>query len=126
MPRPAAADPLIPFPVRLRTSQVEVWRLEALKAGVTLSDLLRSHLTIESAKPLGKAVPLKRVKLTASPAVDPELTRAINRAGNNLNQIARNINSAMLIGDGVHLVSLLTEMKKIRETLDAIYSHQAS
>ena len=125
MSRPAAVDPLVPFPVRLPTSVVERWRVEAETRGVTLSDLLRSHLTVEAAKPLGNAVPLKRVKLVAAPEVDPELTRAINRAGENINQIARNINTATLVGSGVNVVTVLIEMKKIRETLDAIYAHQA-
>lgn len=47
------------------------------------------------------------------PKHDPALVAAINRYGNNLNQIARALNTANLVGDEVDLL-------KVRATLDEI------
>ena len=91
MARPNATDPLIPLPVRLPTSTVERLRAEATAAGVSLSDVLRSHLTLAEAKPLGKPRPRRRepTKLGAVSGADPVLLRALSGIGNNMNQIAR-------------------------------------
>ena len=124
MARSPAVDPLIPLPMRLPTSTVMRLREQAAAAGVTMSDVLRSHLTLAEAKPLGKPVPRKRPpKLAAVSGVDPLLMRQLASIGSNINQLAHRVNSVSAAGDTLNLISVLTELQQIERHLRDISNH---
>lgn len=126
MARPTVPDPLIPLPVRLPTSLVERLRAQAEAAGVTVSDVLRSHLDIAEAKPLAKPRPqFRSKKLGEVSGADPALMRQIAGIGNNLNQLARTVNAGLLGGAGVDAVEILMRMEAIERHLNAISRHHA-
>ena len=105
---------------------VERLRAEAEAAGVTLSDVLRSHLTLAEAKPLAKPRPQFRPKkLGEVSGADPALMRQIAGIGNNLNQLARSVNAGLLGGSGVNTVEILMRMEAMERHLDAISRHHA-
>ena len=100
MARPFVEDPLIPLSVRLPTSTIERLYEEATAKGCSVSDVLRSHLSLADAKPLGKPRPRRRepMKLGAVSGADPVLLRELASIGNNMNQLARGVNGALLGG----------------------------
>ena len=126
MPRPPAADPLITLPVRLPRSTVQGFRDQAAKAKCTVSDVLRSYLMLEAAKPLAKAKPRKRQpKELAKPSgSDPLLLRQLSAIGNNVNQIARTMNAACITGEQLQIVDVLTVLALIEKQLDRIATPQ--
>lgn len=119
MPRPNAKDPLIPLPVRLPASTVERLRAQAEYQGCSVSDVLRAHLTLEGAKPLGKPKPRKRApkKLGSVSEIDPTLAREIASIGNNINQIARVINQGLLNGSTMDSIKLLVVLQAIDQRI---------
>lgn len=119
MPRPPADDPLIPLPVRLPESTVERLRAQALAAGCTVSDVLRSHLTLAEAKPLAKPRPRRREnkKLGAVSGADPELLREIASVGNNMNQLARSVNHGLLVGTQMECIEILAILRSIEQEM---------
>lgn len=119
MPRPNTKDPLIPLPVRLPASTVERLRAQAEEHGCSVSDVLRAHLTLEDAKPLGKPKPRKRSpkKLGAISEIDPTLVREIASIGNNINQIARVINKGVLNGSTIDSIKLLVALQAIDQRI---------
>ena len=126
MARPSALDPLIPLPVRLPTSLVEQLRAQADASGVTLSDVLRSHLTLVEAKPLAKPRPQFRPKkLGEVSGADPALMRQIAGIGNNLNQLARTVNAGLLGGSGIDTAQLLLHMAAMERHLDMLAKSHA-
>jgi hypothetical protein len=127
MARPNAEDPLIPLPVRLPTSTVKRLRAQATAAGCSLSDVLRSHLTLAEAKPLGKARPVKQQKYTGKlNKADPELMRALAGIGNNLNQLAHGVNHSNLLGEPIARVHILSILRNIEQKLEALAAQNAS
>ena len=61
----------------------------------------------------------KKTKRRAPP-VNKDLMRELAKVGNNLNQIARHINTSKKSGIDVSAVEALTELREIRAILDAI------
>ena len=122
MARPNAEDPLIPLPVRLPRSTVERLRGEATAAGCSVSDVLRTHLTLAAAKPLGKVRPRRRepTKLGAVSGADPALLRGLSGIGNNVNQLARSVNAKKLDGTPMQCVELLVTLAAIERELMTI------
>lgn len=120
MPAKKSDDPLLPVPCRLPASVVARFASQAKEKGVTLSDVLRSHLTVEEAKPLGKPVPRKRTRLAAVSAADPALLRQLASIGNNLNQIAKAVNESNKSAKPVEMVSLLVTLKSIERSLEKL------
>jgi len=126
MPRPSASDPLIPLPVRLPTSTVERLRRQALDTGFSLSDVLRSHLTLSEAKPLGKPIPRRRAPMLAPVSgIDPVLLRQLASIGSNVNQIAHQVNSGALAGTTLDMLAVLIELQQIERHLRAIVAHRS-
>lgn len=125
MPAHRSDDPLIPLPVRFPTSLVARMREQSTKSGTTMSDMLRSYLSLTEAKPLGKPVPRRRpVKLApASTSVDPALLRQLASIGSNLNQIAHQANATALTYQQLDLVQLLAGLNHIEAHLRAIADH---
>lgn len=98
MPAPRADDPLVPFACRVPASIATRLRAEAAETGTTVSDVLRSHLTLAEVKPLGKARPRRREnkRLASVSAADPALMQALRQIGINVDQIAFCLNSVRL------------------------------
>lgn len=110
MARPKSDDPLVPVPIRLPSSIAEELRARADAAGCTVSDVLRSQIQADQVKPLGKVRPAARrakSKLAAANVADPEIRRVICTMGNNLNQLAKCVNSGALTGTGVQCNDVL-------------------
>ena len=127
MARPNAADPLVPFPVRLPALLATRLKREAEDAGVTNSDVIRRYLQLADAKPLGKPRQVQRQKYTGPVnAADPKLMQALAGIGNNLNQIARGINHSNLKNEPLARVYILAELRKIELHLQAIGAKNAS
>ncbi len=126
MPKPPATDPLIPVPLRLPTSTVLMLRDQAEKANCGVSDVLRTYMTLEAAKPLGKPKPRQRQpKELAKPSgSDPLLLRQLSVIGNNVNQIARAMNTACITGERLQIVDVLTVLVLIEKQLDRIATPQ--
>jgi len=122
MARPTAKDPLIPVPVRLPSTLAAHLRALADAGGCTLSDVLRAHLSLEAAKPLGKPRPRRREprRLGAVSGTDPALMRDLAAIGNNLNQIARVANSAALAGTPIDCIRILASLKAIEQRISGI------
>jgi hypothetical protein len=126
MARPNADDPLIPLPVRLPRSAVERLREQATAAGCSLSDVLRSHLTLADAKPLGKPRPRRREpKKLGTVSADPVLLRELASIGNNINQLARNVNSGLLGGTPIDCVLVLASLRAIEQQIMLIGERHA-
>lgn len=120
MPRYPATDPLVLLPCRLPASLVARFAKRAKEQGVTLSDVLRAHLTADEAKPLGKAVPRKRAGLAKVSGADPRLLRQLVGMGNNLNQIAKAANVASKTAQPMPIIELLITLKSIEKSLEKL------
>lgn len=83
------------------------WHAAAAAAGMTLSDLFRSHPLL-STKPVGRAIRRR----AAHAGADPALLAGIAKAGNNLNQLARWCNSYKSAADCVQVLSALTAIQR--------------
>ena len=126
MPRPHVDDPLESISFRLPLSTILEIKDEAAKANCTKSDVLRTYLTLEAAKPLGKPKPRQRQpKELAKPSgSDPLLLRQLSAIGNNINQIARTMHAACITGEWLQTVEVLTVLVMIEKQLDRIATPQ--
>lgn len=125
MPANKSSDPLTSLSVRFPFSLVQKLRVQSVQSGVTVSDVLRSHLTLAEARPLSKPVPRRRPKhLAPVSGADPALLRQLAGMGSNLNQIAHQINACALAGEALPALRLLTELQQIERHLRAISDHQ--
>lgn len=123
MPAVPAADPLIPVPCRLPKSMAARFRTEADERGTSVSDVLRSYIKLEEAKPLGTVRPRKRVKsLAPVTAADPALLQALRLIGTNVNQIAHGLHAVRLLPGkrAVDATLLLAELSAMRGQLDRL------
>ena len=119
MARQNAEDPLIPCPVRLPTSLVQRLRAQAEIAGCSMSDVLRAHLTLADAKPLGNPRPRRRQhkKLGIVSGADPALLRNLSSIGNNMNQLARAVNAGSLGGTPIECVQILATLRAMEQQI---------
>lgn len=122
MPAHRANDPLVPVALRLPQSQVVSAKAEADATGHTLSDIIRSRIASAAVQPLGKPRPRKRPppSIEAVSQRDPELVRQVAVIGNNLNQIARAANTAVVTGTPIEVIKLLVELAAIERKLGSL------
>jgi len=127
MPPPRVVDPLVPVPLRLPSSLVEQLRSRATAADCSVSDVLRSHLTLEPAKPLAKRRPTKREpkRLGSVSGADPALLRQLSGLGNSMNQVARAVNSGAVVGTPTECVQVLATLRSIDLKLASIEERHA-
>lgn len=115
MPAHRISDPLVRLNIRVPKSLRDHLVAQANEAGVTLSDLFRSHLSIDAVKPLG--VPVKRRRavqhLDRARCADPALLRNLAAIGSNLNQVARAVNTGAIAGDMMQALELLIVLRAI-------------
>jgi hypothetical protein len=124
MSRPRADDPLLPVTLRLPRSLQAQLRAQAAAAGVTLSDVVRSRFDAAEAKPLGKPTPRRRPpKLASVSGLDPLVARTVVAMGNNMNQIARQLNAqAKGAPEVLTAVEVLARMTSIDRSLGKLIS----
>ena len=110
---------------RLPASVADAWRAAAQAADLSLSDWVRSQVsvgggvTVTTRKPSPRKIP----KLRTVVPVDPLLIRAVANAGNNLNQIARSLNSGDAdVSTSAILVMLVETERRLQEILDTCTS----
>lgn len=92
--------------VKASPDERAAWHAAAACAGVTLSDLLRSHPLL-STKPFGRAR-----RGAAHADADPALQAGIARIGNNVNQLARWANAYKSAGDAVLVLAALAAIER--------------
>lgn len=111
-PKPHVARELV-LRVRCTTEERAAWLHKARAQERSLSDYARHVLSAE---------PMQR---RAGPlVVDPMLLAAIGRAGNNLNQIARAINTDLKAGRAIDLIAVRTLLMALdRQLSDVVVEH---
>lgn len=94
--------------VRLKVAAREraAWKHAADAAGVTLSDLIRERM----ATPLVGRAP--RVRRLAAPSADPCLLIGVAKLGNNLNQLARWVNTHKGAADAAAVLVTLSAIER--------------
>jgi hypothetical protein len=92
--------------VKVTDAERKAWQLQAMLAGMTLADFIRQAI---GAKLSGIAPRNKRVSRRA----DPLLLAALGRVGNNLNQLARWVNTHKSAIEVVLVLSALVAVEKI-------------
>lgn len=93
--------------VRLTIDEREKWKSKAAACGVTLANYIRELMGTGKVK---RSPTLKRKRLNYTP-VDPQLLRIQSGIGNNLNQIARAVNTAG-VGNGIELMEQLVKIER--------------
>jgi len=120
---PRSLDKRLAF--RLPADVADLWKATAEAAGLSLSDWLRAQVRVEGAdivvtrKPTPQKMPVSREHVP----VDPALVRAVANAGNNLNQIARHLNSGESLTPAAILVVLTEAEQRLQEILDQCTSN---
>ena len=129
MPAHHVNDPLVSLSVRIPQSLRDRLNAQAIKAGVTLADQFRSHLTLAEVKPLG--VPVKRRRLTQpldidhARCADPALLRSLAAIGSNLNQVARAVNTGAIAGDRMQAIELLVVLRAMEREFAVLVASSA-
>ena len=97
--------------IKLRVSETEreKWNAKAKAKGLTLSDYFR---LLADEKPTNIS-PVQQVKRRNFTKADPELLRQVAWAGNNLNQIARAVNSGESLKVLEQLISIERKLKEL-------------
>lgn len=119
MPRQKpTADARLAF--RLPSAVADDWRRQADRAGLSLSDWLRSQ--IDERQQTGIAPPrTRRTRRNYIPA-DPELVRQLAWIGNNINQLARWVNTNK---SGIEAVELLAHLSALSHSFSSLLPQQA-
>lgn len=107
--------------VKLSVAERVEWQRQAQAAGVTVSDLIRSRM---ETTPVGRSPVPRRVRGRAT--APAELVQQIARIGNNLNQVARQLNSGQWgPGDQVAILAYLAAIERVLgRMLDAWTPHR--
>ena len=106
---------------RLPQSVNAEWRKKAEESGMNLGDWIRGQIKLDGVKPVltKKKTPRRgaKIKPNFSPT-DPALLGAIGRIGNNLNQIARRVNTSTL--GSARFLRINTLLIHIRESVERL------
>lgn len=103
---------------RLPLDVAEAWRNQAKLSGLSLSDFVRAG--IDERLKSGIATPSKNRNNRIYKTADPELLRQIAWIGNNVNQLARYVNSSKR---DIEAVQLLAQLQSISTDLKGILNH---
>lgn len=97
------------FPLRLPEKYIEELKAKSAEMEITVADLIRSRIADESIKPLVQPLKRKRPKLSSKYImVDPVIVREFARIGNNMNQVARWVNTYKSRADSLEVLYFLT------------------
>ncbi|WP_312283814.1 MobC family plasmid mobilization relaxosome protein [Candidatus Igneacidithiobacillus taiwanensis] len=118
-----ALDKRIAF--RLPEKVAESWKSAAKASRLSLSDWVRMQVGTDKvpAVKTGKPTPAKMPKRRPAPEADPQLIREVAALGNNLNQIARHLNSGGTYTQASVLIPLLHIEQHLQEILDRCTSN---
>jgi len=107
----AAPDPAMSARLAFRLPEhiAQSWRDQAAAAGTSLSDWVRAK--VDTAQVTGIAAPAKLPKRRSYTPADPELLRQVAAIGNNLNQLARSVNSRYEAISSVQIISVLSSIR---------------
>lgn len=89
---------------------------------VTLSDALRSHVTLDQVKALGNQRPRRRAAALApaNSKIDPMAMRQISAIGGNINQLARAVNRGAIDGTLTQATVLLSALVCLEREIFAL------
>jgi len=98
-------DPIKLFTMKIPQSKLDRYKYAAKSYELPLSQLIQKLL---DRQPLPK-----RIRQKPTPKVDPELVRQVAAIGNNLNQIARRLNSGDKFDVVPHLVAIEDQLEQL-------------
>jgi hypothetical protein len=98
----------------IRLTQSEYDQLQILAGGKRLASFIRDKCLLDMTNPTTEIV----IKS------DPRLLQQLARIGNNINQIAKNLNSKTNAKNPIDLLSLSTQLQEIQNQLTQIRDHQ--
>ena len=123
--RPLKTDePLVAFAFRVPAGVADHLTSRASALGVSRSDFIRRCIDLDQAQiddlpRTGRPAPSSRRRELARPIrADPELLRQLAAIGNNLNQLARQVNASGW--ELIDRVELLAALQEIRFELDRL------
>ena len=105
---------------RLPEAVAEEWRQRADRAGLSVSDFVRA--AVDAHQATGIASPGKRRTRRNYTPADPELVRQLAWMGNNINQIARWVNTNKT---GIEAVELLAHLNALSRSFSFLLPQQA-
>jgi len=119
MPRQKpTADARLAF--RLPSAVADDWRRQADRAGLSVSDFVRA--AVDAHQATGIASPGKRRTRRNYTPADPELVRQLAWIGNNINQLARWVNTQKT---GIEAVELLAHLNALQRDFLFLLPQQA-
>lgn len=123
MARPLkVGEPLVQCSLRLPESLVNRLQAEATASKLSRSDVARQYLEVPagfaSLALTGYPTPIARPKLDKPKRADPELIRQLVAIGNNLNQLAHQVNKSGFTSDIRH--RFIAELQGIRDDIAAL------
>lgn len=98
--------------IRLTDTEKLDWDLKAHVTGLNISQLVRSAMT------------KTRITHEKDRAIEIERIRQIARIGNNLNQIARWVNTYKSAAEAIEVISYLREIKFELNSINSLDSHE--
>jgi hypothetical protein len=120
--RKKSDEPLLVMTFRVPAAVRDAIKLESVENGVTVSDVIRTHFESDAVKPLANPRPSYRPKRLSAPKGSPEIAAQLAKIGNNLNQIARQVNAQARASD-VDILSVLTKLAEIEQQVKALDAH---
>ena len=107
------------FPVRLKPDEIEILKLRAKQAGMSLSRyVVHSALAEKAITPEHRHYTERRLELLQA------ATEEVSRVGNNLNQIARQLNALTGILSSHEIQRTLNAMAEALSTLRKLWDKQ--
>lgn len=101
-----------PLAVRVPSSIAAQWRASAAAAGLSLADWLRQAVDPTQVKVVGRQSPRRRPKLTPASVSDQALIFEVAKIGNNLNQVARWVNTYKSTVDRLQVLVALSAIER--------------
>jgi hypothetical protein len=95
--------------VKATPAERDAWQSLAAAAGVTLADLMRQRMGGAAET---KRKPVIRQRRMKAPDADPALLAAIAKAGNNLNQLGRWVNTHKSAADAAQVLIALAAIER--------------
>lgn len=103
--------------MRLPAEVADAWKAAAKAAGRSLSDWIRAQVAVGGVVVTGKPSPARVPKRRAEAQADPALVREVAKVGNNLNQVARKLNSGGVL-DEEAVLALWAIERRLGELLE--------
>ena len=105
--------------IRLPTHVRDAWRKSAEAAGMNLTDWIRSQVRLDGMEPVvtHKPTPRRKIPRRSYTRTDPELLRHIAKIGNNVNQIAKEVNRRENSIYGLRVLERLVSIERAIQAL---------